>query len=347
MYLKEVTATGTVAEDGVLKIKFNVAADNNISWLSFKNVKFEKVEPAEPVYYVVGTMNNWTPSDEYKMTLNEEAEGEEYMLTIDAEANAELKVIDNKGTWYPSDGGNYVITEAGEYDIYFRPNADGGDDWHYHVIYVAKKENAQPENIIYSWESPEGTPIEKGGTIAYVNGDGNRLNYAQGGYHTICLNGKKDNLKDEAPSANAGHMVITLDNVVAAGDTIAYTAFLNKDESKKASPYFVFELGTPVEGKVFGDEENIHANFNGVPTLKYTIVPEDAAGSKTITLTRSQAGTNLFITKLQIMQYNPTTGISIVKTAIENGAIYNLNGQKVNKAQKGLYIINGKKVYIK
>ena len=27
-----------------------------------------------------------------------------------------------------------------------------------------------------------------------------------------------------------------------------------------------------------------------------------------------------------------------------NNAIYNLNGQKVNKAQKGLYIINGKKV---
>ena len=41
-FLKEFTATGTVAEDGVLKIKFNVAADNNASWLSFKNVKFEK-----------------------------------------------------------------------------------------------------------------------------------------------------------------------------------------------------------------------------------------------------------------------------------------------------------------
>ncbi|UKK67008.1 chitobiase/beta-hexosaminidase C-terminal domain-containing protein [Prevotella communis] len=39
-YLKEVTTTGTVAEDGVLKIKFNVAADNNISWLSFKNVNY-------------------------------------------------------------------------------------------------------------------------------------------------------------------------------------------------------------------------------------------------------------------------------------------------------------------
>ena len=41
-FLKQVAATGTVAEDGELKIKFNIAADNNISWLSFKNVKFEK-----------------------------------------------------------------------------------------------------------------------------------------------------------------------------------------------------------------------------------------------------------------------------------------------------------------
>jgi len=45
-YLKEVTAEGTVGEDGVLTVKFNVAADNNISWFSFKNVKFEEVVPA-------------------------------------------------------------------------------------------------------------------------------------------------------------------------------------------------------------------------------------------------------------------------------------------------------------
>ena len=41
-YLDTFTAKGSVGADGVLKIKFIVAADNNISWLSFKNVKFEK-----------------------------------------------------------------------------------------------------------------------------------------------------------------------------------------------------------------------------------------------------------------------------------------------------------------
>ena len=45
------------------------------------------------------------------------------------------------------------------------------------------------------------------------------------------------------------------------------------------------------------------------------------------------------------------TAIETVKTAeetsLENAVIYNLNGQRIDKAQKGLYIVNGKKVVIK
>jgi hypothetical protein len=45
---------------------------------------------------------------------------------------------------------------------------------------------------------------------------------------------------------------------------------------------------------------------------------------------------------------NPTTGISNVAVeAANNGAIYNLAGQRVMNAQKGLFIINGKKVVMK
>ena len=47
---------------------------------------------------------------------------------------------------------------------------------------------------------------------------------------------------------------------------------------------------------------------------------------------------------------NPTA-IETVKTAeetsLENAVIYNLNGQRVEKAQKGINIVNGKKVIIK
>ena len=41
----EYKANATVGEDGKLTITFNVAADNNVSWLSFKNVKY--MTPAE------------------------------------------------------------------------------------------------------------------------------------------------------------------------------------------------------------------------------------------------------------------------------------------------------------
>ncbi|MBP3214287.1 MAG: hypothetical protein J6M19_05570 [Bacteroidaceae bacterium] len=50
------TASATVGDDGILKIKFNVAADNNISWLSFKDVKYAAV--AEPATAIVNAEFN-------------------------------------------------------------------------------------------------------------------------------------------------------------------------------------------------------------------------------------------------------------------------------------------------
>ena len=252
MYLKEFTATGTVAEDGELKIKFNVAAENNISWLSFKNVKFEK-KPVKP--------------------------------------------------------------EA-------------------------------IEGALYSWESPEGLPGEYGGTISYENGDGDRLNYKNGDYYTICLNGKKANMNETA-SANAGYMLVTLDEALTEGDTIFITAYINKNASKNSSAYILFDNGADVESEIYSDEANIDPMFNGVPTEKSIIVTEAMAGAKSFKMTRGQTGTNLFITKFVIMKGEIATGISTVKSSNLNGTIFNLNGQKVNKAQKGMYIINGKKVVIK
>ena len=51
--------------------------------------------------------------------------------------------------------------------------------------------------------------------------------------------------------------------------------------------------------------------------------------------------------------YSEATAIETVKTAedtdLENAVIYNLNGQRVDKAQAkgGVFIVNGKKVVIK
>jgi myo-inositol-hexaphosphate 3-phosphohydrolase len=43
---------------------------------------------------------------------------------------------------------------------------------------------------------------------------------------------------------------------------------------------------------------------------------------------------------------NPSC-ITTVNTEKKNGTVYNLSGQKVQKANKGLYIINGKKIIMK
>ena len=51
-YLNEFVAQGKVAEDGVLKVKFIVAEDNTISWLSFKNVWYELNDVATAIQTV-------------------------------------------------------------------------------------------------------------------------------------------------------------------------------------------------------------------------------------------------------------------------------------------------------
>ena len=97
--------------------------------------------PAEPVieYYVVGSMNNWELSADYKLAANP-AQAGEYMKRFTFAANDELKVrkaIDGElDAWYPEGvGNNWVINEAGEYDVYFRP--EGNSDWANNYFFVA------------------------------------------------------------------------------------------------------------------------------------------------------------------------------------------------------------------
>ena len=137
------------------------------------------------------------------------------------------------------------------------------------------------DTTIYSWESPSGTVQESGGTIVYTNGDGNRLNYLNGNYYTICLNGKKANLNDAAASANAGHMVISLDNELAENDVISITAYITKSSSSQSSAWIVFVNGSTTltaESYAYGDGENIHSNFSGSIKTTTVSVPAGAAG---------------------------------------------------------------------
>ena len=139
--IKELGAI-TVPEAGNYKIKLTNATQWSEAVL---NSIIVAAAPAAPEYYLAGTMNEWAAAAEgYKFAANPEAEGE-YMLTITLAENAEFKVR-NGDTWYPSEGDNYVVdaAHAGEKTIYFRPDGQGGEGWHYGVIYVAPNEVPQP-----------------------------------------------------------------------------------------------------------------------------------------------------------------------------------------------------------
>ncbi len=317
--LGQYTAAATVGEDGVLKIQFIVAADNNISWLSFKNVKFEVVIDKTAL----------------ETAINNAKTAAEAMANANAKAFLETAIADAEAI-YAADGKTQAEIDAAV------------------TALAGKLETAQAvetykfgKYALYSWESLAGIVCEKGGVISYENGDGNRLNYTQAGYYTICLNGKKGNMGDETASANAGYMLVTLDEALAEGDVINLSAFLNKDASKTASAWFVFENGTTMDSGDFGDEANINAAFNGVVTTKTLTVPAAAAGSKTIKITRGTAGTNLFVTKLEInrlpvdITLNVESGKDIateLAAAVEGKVVGNIT---INLAEGGSYTIGG------
>ncbi len=156
------------------------------------NVTLDSPIIGEPEYYLVGTMNNWfglpasvNIDDAYKLTLNQGAEGVEYMLADVALTTTDqfkiIKLVGNTATWYPDGTGNNYgengeITADGTYTIYFRPDADGGNDWFQGCIYVAS--NAVGGDDDPELQAPEGwTKLITNGNLA---GDDVSSYYAQG-----------------------------------------------------------------------------------------------------------------------------------------------------------------------
>ena len=59
------------------------------------------------------------------------------------------------------------------------------------------------------------------------------------------------------------------------------------------------------------------------------------------------AVTNASASRMTVTFNSETTGIKTIESSTDTKAIYNLNGQRIKKTQKGLYIMNGKKAIVK
>ena len=112
--------------------------------------------------------------------------------------------------------------------------------------------------------------------------------------------------------------LIKVSDAKVAGKNVDFVGTYDASTTVKAGDYFISA------NKLYKSE--------GSTTLKGTRAYIDAKNAEEV---------KLFIDGIE-------TGISEINgTAVESGAIYNLAGQRVSNAQKGIYIVNGKKVIIK
>lgn len=136
--LKETTDHNlTVKEDGYYHVAFRPDGSGEDNWLADKCVSLTKTEaPAEPatedepavddtVYYVVGSFNDWTISDEYKLTA-EESGSKVYKGVFDITAADTFQIVsvtagavdtlsvDADGKYVVSIGADGTVTVAAE-----------------------------------------------------------------------------------------------------------------------------------------------------------------------------------------------------------------------------------------
>jgi len=201
----------------------------------------------------------------------------------------------------------------------------------------------------YSWN--QGT--ESGGTA--VASDGESVNCPNSDYSTIRLNGKSD--------FTTNVVTITLTNALKAGDKIKVTGYRNKNDNNKQAGFKAkFENGAATVGSSTGlefvnidtsDASAGDSNRGTEPNTCIFTVPASAAGSKTITMTRSHTSTNLFISKLEI--YRPAISLDAVLNAaglltaaeVEGQATFNFGVTSANErvaadAGNAVTVISGK-----
>ena len=127
----------------------------------------------------------------------------------------------------------------------------------------------------------------------------------------------------------------------------------DNDATEDAPVFFINDKTTEVPVKT-GEEGSMSAASESFTAGLYNCEPVAVfVENGTLTVGVKATGANQWVIfdnfRLTYYGSQNTVGISEVNNNVLNNVktIYNLNGQKVQKAQKGLYIINGKKTVVK
>ena len=147
---ESVTAPTNILFDNGYWGDYNQTAD-----LTFENNKVYNAG-----YYVVGDMNSWTVGEDYVLT---KIDGVFVSAFLSISSGQGLKIAysrDGKTRFedYPSYGGNYTMSETGNYKVYFRAMKDGDGTWFEKYIkalkqgtYTANFTNSIGWNKVYAY----------------------------------------------------------------------------------------------------------------------------------------------------------------------------------------------------
>ena len=165
---------------------------------------------------------------------------------------------------------------------------------------------------------------------------GNQVNNCAESYHAAFV------VKQTVSGAPAGKYTMTAQGF--------YRQDAFEGDAPAAPMFFANGVNKDVPAKT-GEENSMSKASESFTSGLYTIEPiefevaED--GMIYVGVTAAVHNQWVIFDNFQLKYYGKkdiTDGISVIETEVLNGNVYNLQGQKVTKAQKGLYIVNGRKM---
>lgn len=155
-YENDIYFTLQSEEDVTLVLDLNGFDPDTNRGAKYKIIVGDEPEPStqpttgqlyEEGYYIVGDFNGWQAQPQYRLTENQATQGEYTRPCVTFNSGEEFKVAYCNGygleTYYPNGmGDEYEISAAGNYDVYFRPDGKGSQEYGWHEGYIYAEESS-------------------------------------------------------------------------------------------------------------------------------------------------------------------------------------------------------------
>lgn len=346
--LNSVTDYDVSYSEGCTKVgTYSVIITGKGEYVGTKTVNFN-INDVYYLYGVIGSKSNYSPNESYKLSKNTEAEGEYYINDVALSNGDYFKVASpgrgEWGTWYPDGTENdYQINDNGIYNIYFRPDGNGGGDWYYHTFYVAYQHDELTVDVTLA-PTGYGTyyhgkcdVILPSGTVAYIL---TGVNNDKPTYKMIADG--DDNGNNTIP---AGTAVLLYNSQKPASVTLTLTTLsaTNSDTN--------LLKGSDVQTTTTGGAKYYKLTYGNDNTTFGWYYGEDEGAA--FTSPAHKAWLALPSTNARVFLGLPgdnSTGIATIENKQQkaDNVWYDLNGRHINALlTKGIYVKDGRKVVIK